>query len=365
MAAVQNTHKHLPSSRLRPPRRRAAVLLLAAVLLAAGMAACKSKTTPLPSGKKADAGIQKTFERGPITCKIELDRSEITIADRFSLTISVTIDEAYEVELPPAGEKLAGFGIVDYHTTPPELVENKKKKIIRSYLLEPFLSGEYTIPAMTVRFWKSGEKKKEAHTLKTEDIPIKVTSLLPATLKDMKIHDIQPPVTLPRSMALWVWAGGIAGGLLLLGVFCFYLYQRRRNAIHINAELYLPPHEIAYAALERLVSKNLIEKGEIKLFYQEISDTLRRYIENRFNIHAPEQTTEEFLEGLKSDTRLSAKHQGLLKNFLTHCDLVKFAEHTPSTQDIQNTFDSCKLFIEETKQVETVAKQANSEKAQL
>jgi hypothetical protein len=358
MAVTYGIKKQPPPSRLRPPRRRTAVSLLAAVLLATGMgaSACKQKTPTLSSEKQADAGIHKTYERGPVRCDLDLDRSEITIAERLQLSISVTIDEAYEVELPPAGEKLAGFGIVDYRTMPPEWAENNKKKIRRSYVLEPFLSGEYTIPAMTVRFWKSGEEK--THSIDTEEIRIQVTSLLPDTLKNMELHDIRPPVSLPRSMALWIWASAIGGGLLLVLLLCAYLYQRRRNALETDAEPYLPPHEIAYAALERLVSKNLIEKGEIKPFYQEISGILRRYIENRFGIHAPEQTTEEFLEGLKSDTRLPSYHQELLKNFLTHCDLVKFAAHQPSTPDIQNTFNSCKLFIEETKQAQTAAKES-------
>ena len=46
---------------------------------------------------------------------------------------------------------------------------------------------------------------------------------------------------------------------------------------------------------------------------------------------------------------LTAPHKGLLKGFLGHCDLVKFAELRPATEDIQRTFDSCKMFIEETR----------------
>ena len=39
------------------------------------------------------------------------------------------------------------------------------------------------------------------------------------------------------------------------------------------------------------------------------------------------------------------KHQKLLESFLTHCDLVRFAKHTPEKQEIQATFDACKQFI--------------------
>jgi hypothetical protein len=78
---------------------------------------------------------------------------------------------------------------------------------------------------------------------------------------------------------------------------------------------------------------------------------LRRYIENRFGIHAPGQTTEEFLswQSRHADSALERRHQLLLTQFLKHCDLVKFAELQPSEAEIQKTFDACKEFILETR----------------
>jgi len=95
-------------------------------------------------------------------------------------------------------------------------------------------------------------------------------------------------------------------------------------------------------------SIRLIEKGKIKFYYQRISDILRRYIESRFGINAPEQTTEEFLEGLDTQHNFPDNYNILLKNFLIYCDLVKFAEHQPANEDIANTLESCKKFISET-----------------
>ncbi|NIP95469.1 MAG: hypothetical protein GWO24_19305 [Akkermansiaceae bacterium] len=97
------------------------------------------------------------------------------------------------------------------------------------------------------------------------------------------------------------------------------------------------------------MAEDLPGKGEMKPFYQRISDILRHYIENRFGLHAPERTTEEFLGELGSGQALDPAHKPLLGKFLSHCDLVKFAEYQPSRDDIQSTFDSCKDFILETK----------------
>jgi BatD DUF11 like domain len=318
-------------------------------MTATGMTACRQKEKTGKRAAKPDTGIHKTYARGPATCLVDVDKSEITIADRLKLTITVISAPDYEAELPPIGEKLAQFGIVDYHTTAPELTTDGKTRITRSYVLEPFLSGDYTIPSVTVSFWKTGEKDKDLHTIQTEDISIKVKSLLPEKLEHMKLHDIEPPVALPFKVAFWVWIVGAGGGLFIIGIAAFFIIWKRRGVATIHAQLYLSPHEQAYQELEALSVQNLIEKGEIKRFYQAISGILRRYIENRFGINAPELTTEEFLEALKTNTTFPLAYQNLLKIFLTHCDLVKFAAHHPTSEDIQNTLDSCKRFIEETK----------------
>ena len=106
---------------------------------------CKENGTGPSAEKTTEKGIHETFERGPITVRLDIDRSEITIADRLNLKVTVIADEDYEIELPGFGEKLEQFGIIDYDTTQPELLENNRKKISRSYLLEPFLSGDYII----------------------------------------------------------------------------------------------------------------------------------------------------------------------------------------------------------------------------
>ena len=99
------------------------------------------------------------------------------------------------------------------------------------------------------------------------------------------------------------------------------------------------------------MAENLPEQQRIKEFYSRISDILRHYIENRFGLHAPEQTTEEFLGALSVTRTLTPPQKELLKAFLKHCDLVKFAEHIPGDEDIQRTFDSCKHFILETREL--------------
>ena len=60
---------------------------------------------------------------------------------------------------------------------------------------------------------------------------------------------------------------------------------------------------------------------------------------------------EEFLHDLKESRLLIPDLKDILKEFLHHCDLVKFAKHTPTTGEIQKTFDTCKVFISTTEDV--------------
>jgi hypothetical protein len=252
------------------------------------------------------------------------------------------------VKLPAFGEKLEQFGIVDYRTGQPELTGPGRVRLRRAYVLEPFLSGTYKVPAMTVQFWAKGDDANP-HRIETEEFEVQVTSLLPEDLSNLTIADIAPPLELPRTPWRWAWLS--AAGLGLVAALAWLLlwceHRRRRRATEAAR---IPAHDIAYLELQRLVAENLVEKGEIKRFYLKISGILRRYIENRFCLHAPERTTEEFLAELGAGNALDGRHRTLLCTFLTHCDLVKFAEHQPSTAEIQRTFDSCKAFIAQTQE---------------
>ena len=337
------------------------------VLMALAISACGNKTQA-GATDTSDYAVERTFERGPVKVVLRIDNDEPSIADRINLQLEVTSDESYEVKLPSFGEKLDQFGIVDYSTTQPELVDGGRTRQMRSYVLEPFLSGDYVIPPMKVTFKKSGDTAEAdadagAHELETEEVKIQVKSLLPEARADLKIHESLPPVGLPTqgSPGLWWKIGGTVAALLVaLGLV---LWLTKRGKTKESKVPQVPAHEIAFRQLEQLVAEDLPGKGEVKGFYQRISDILRHYIENRFGLRAPEQTTEEFLSALSLSSALDEPHKQLLKKFLEHCDLVKFAEHHPSNDDIQATFDACKHFIVETQANEITTPEPATEPA--
>jgi hypothetical protein len=199
--------------------------------------------------------------------------------------------------------------------------------------LEPPLPGEHELPRFRIRF---GETE-----VATDPLKVTVESVLPPGEAPADIHEIAPPVALPGG---WWWLWAVAGAVLA-GTVLFWRWRRRR-AVTAPAPL---PHEIALKALRELMAADLPARGEAKLFYLRVSSILRHYIEDRFSLHAPERTTEEFLRDLRDDRRLSDSQKGLLRDFLRHCDMVKFAEHQPSRDEVNQTLNACAQFIAETK----------------
>lgn len=330
------------------PATRSGHVVAVAVALGMLLAGCGEKKEE--GGEEAvrrEGGLEKVHERGPLKVVVHLDNPEPTIADRLTLELETTIGEEYEVTPPAFGEKLDQFGIRDFGVSQPELLGDGKVRETRRYVLEPFLSGDYVIPPMTFRFRKA-DGSDEEHELVTEEIKVTVTSLLPEeAAAKLEIHEVAPPVALPKPTPPWLWP--LVGGLAAVVIAALVILLRSRRRKGPAALPRRPAHEIAFDALEALVAEDLPGKGEIKAFYQRISDILRHYIEDRFGLHAPERTTEEFLGELRAAKSLEAAHQPLLARFLRHCDLVKFAEHQPTRDDIQETFDACKNFILETR----------------
>ena len=101
-------------------------------------------------------------------------------------------------------------------------------------------------------------------------------------------------------------------------------------------------------ALRDLLAKGWIETENSEPFYIELSSIIRRYLEGRFGLRAPERTTEEFIREAVTSRLLSSDHQMLTSEFLEQCDLVKFARHRPKRADMQNGYNAAERLVRET-----------------
>ncbi|MHC4575331.1 MAG: hypothetical protein ACYS76_14575 [Planctomycetota bacterium] len=296
--------------------------------------------------EKTEFEIDKVYERGPLTAHVRVDKSKINIAQTVLLELEAAIEPGYEAQMPKVDNVLENFGIVDWQNMGDRLDEKNSVVSRYRYRLEPFLSGTYPIPAFTFEFHDVNNPEEKRYRLDTEPIDIEVASLLGEQRAELTIADIEDIVEMPKEPSYWwFWAMGIAGLVAAAAV----LFHLRRRRIQELVRIFKPAHEIAYARLRALVKDDLVNAGRIKEFYERISNILRHYIEHRFDLRAPERTTEEFLIELQWTDALSAPDKERLGEFLRHCDLVKFARHAPTSEQIQRTFDLVKDFIEKTR----------------
>ena len=88
--------------------------------------------------------------------------------------------------------------------------------------------------------------------------------------------------------------------------------------------------------------------GTPALFAEAVADILRVYLGERFDFHAPERSTEEFLRELQRMPQMTEEQKKLLGQFLLFCDLSKFARHDPSEDECRNLHTIAVNLVDET-----------------
>jgi hypothetical protein len=166
----------------------------------------------------------------------------------------------------------------------------------------------------------------------------------PALTND--IRGVKAPV--PVAGWEWVWWVLAAAALVALAVWAWRWWRKKQLAV--LPEPVIPPHVRA----KRKLQAALAHLQDPRLFCFHISEALRVYLEERFNWHAPERTTEEFLAELQGSRRLLPDQKQSLAGFLGNCDLVKFARAEPTEAALRELHESALRLIDET-QYEPVA----------
>ena len=155
------------------------------------------------------------------------------------------------------------------------------------------------------------------------------------------LRDIKPPVEIPSGWALVVWMlTALAIATLLFLAWRYWQKRRAQFAV-------VPPVPAHVRARQKLqAALDLIHQP--REFCILVSDTIRWYLEERFNFRAPERTTEEFLYELQSTHLLTRDQKESLAEFLKCCDLVKFARFEPMQSQLKDLHGSAFRLVEET-----------------
>jgi hypothetical protein len=193
-----------------------------------------------------------------------------------------------------------------------------------------FDTGKVYIPP--VPFTYKSRSDTLQHTAYTNPIALSIVSIPFDPKGDIK--DIKPPLDapwkfedfLPYLIALVLLA------LALLGYYYYRKWKKRREEGFVPAIPAIPPGEAALTALRILEDKHLWQQGRVKEYYSEVTEIIRRFLEDQYRVLALESTSDEIMEQLK---RLP-EAQALLRefrSFFTTADLVKFAKYQPTPEE--------------------------------
>lgn len=263
-----------------------------------------------------------------------IDTTKNKIGAEFKLTLKTVVSSKSKVVFP----KLKNIGPLEVIQSYPidTVKKNDTYELIKKYGLTQFDSGKYTIPGIKILIDK---QPYLSDSIRVEVANIKVDTL------QQKMYDIKDITAVDSGIGNW-WIYVLIV-LVIIGIGAFvYWFVKKRQQKKIEEEVYKTPIEKATSLLNNLEQKELVQKGEIKEYYSELTDIARNYIEEAIHIPAMESTTSELIQAIrlastKKKMTLTPETVENLERVLRQADLVKFAKSKPL--DFEITDDRNKI----------------------
>ena len=279
-----------------------------------------------------------------------LDSVEIVLGEQCHLFLSVTAKEGADVQFPNfADQKLMTPGIEVVEQAHGDSIFNgdgtlKQTVVYTITSFEPKL--HYIAPLTVLVNGKKLPGKRLA--LKVIDVPVDTTKLdqfFPA--KDVQTNPFSWDEWIPLIILY-----AIASLLAVLGMLC-YLLRRGGKPIKISFRVikHIPAHVKAMTAIDEIKQTQLSVVGDQKEYYTRLTDTLRKYLEERFGFSAMEMTTAEIIDRLSTEDPMKVAE---LRELFETADLVKFAKYSTLINENDRNLVSAIDFINSTKTEEVV-----------
>jgi hypothetical protein len=151
------------------------------------------------------------------------------------------------------------------------------------------------------------------------------------------VHEIAPPVDYSL-VPPWVIYGGIILGLVVLALIGWWIRKLARRPKPARS-----PRERALGALDRIGDE--IETMSPYEFSIAVSNILRGYVTEQYQLPVTRQTSVEFLAMLAKSSPFSAEEKSLLEDFLGRCDLIKFARYDATPHDSRLLLEEATQFV--------------------
>lgn len=259
-----------------------------------------------------------------------VDTTQIKIGESFSLTLRAHAAQADQVIFPEQ-ENFGEFEILETYPTD-TIVSDGLMELIKKYELTQFDPGNYKLPPLPVVI----DKK----LFQSDSLSIQVANVEVDTLKT-PLYPIKDISTKDASFSTYWYYIFFVVLSILIGVGLYFYIRAMQNKKLTEEDKYKTPFEKASKKLKRLEQKKTYSKQGAKVYYSDMSNIVRSFLEDTFDISAHELTTFETLTLLKltlKNKNIKLKPEVLteFKHILETSDLVKFAKSQPSEQQILN-----------------------------
>ncbi len=305
--------------------------------------------------------ITKTTENGPAKATVTVWPSKPTLGEPIYLRLDIDAPAGVDIDAPfqEAGDQRLGrFKVVGFVRDQHRKADGAQHQE-QTYTLEAPSSGKHRVPPLRLEMIDSRPDAAKAATAKqeilTEEIPLDIAPVAAAvTGKELKAAagKLDPDVggTPWTTYLLFASILAICGSVSLL--LARNVGQRRRIAAKKSA------YDEAIGKLRSLEVRGAPSAESADAWFVELSGIVRSYLEHRYDIRAPELTTEEFLQAASRAPELTGGHRTQLSQFLERCDRVKFAGYRPDSDESIGTLAAAREFVEDTRLREEPGKAA-------
>jgi hypothetical protein len=312
--------------------------------------------TAAPVIEPSKDAITKTTELGPVKATIKVWPAKPTLADPIYARLEVDAPSGVGIDAPfqEAGDQRLGRFRVAAFTRDTRRKPDGGQIHEQTYTLEAPSSGRQRIPPLRLEMTdaRTGGSDAKPQEILTEEVPLEIAPIAAeaaATPLRPALGELDPDV----GGIGWLALLGIASGLAVLGSGSVLAYRALRARRRI--ELQRSAYDEAVARLRALEDEGPPDAALADGWFVALSSIVRRYLEQRFEIRAPELTTEEFLQVATARPELTVEHRALLTSFLERCDRVKFAGYRPEAEESLATLKAARGFVEDTRLREPIA----------
>ena len=268
-----------------------------------------------------------------------LDTSVIRIGEQTKLSISCNFEKGESFVWPNFNDTIIS-GVEIIERTKVDSTETKDTiTISQQFIITAFDSGNYYLPPIIFN-----------ETQKAEGLILNVKTIELAD--DAELKDIKPPINAPYGWSdIWPFLLGILLVILIYFLLKKYVFVKKKTEVKRKPKIIIPPDVIALNELATLKDKELWQSGKLKQYHSEISEILRTYLEDRFQILALELPTYDILQSLRNKG-MQSENLHTLTTILQRADLAKYAKSKPTDSENDESMSQSVGFVRNTKKKE-------------